>query len=45
MAYIMGFIVSTYNTYSERPKLPYRPLIGETFEFSDDENNYTFFAE
>ena len=45
MAYIMAFGYSPYSSTINRGQKPFNPLLGETFEFVDDDRNFRFFSE
>jgi hypothetical protein len=45
MAYVIGFILSCYSNTIVRISKPYDPVLGETFEFNDEERNYKYIAE
>jgi hypothetical protein len=45
LAHIAGFIVSSISLNINRILKPFNPILGETFEFIDNQLKYRFFAE
>jgi len=45
LAYISGFIVSEVNLNINRILKPFNPILGETFEYFDNNLKYRFFSE
>jgi hypothetical protein len=45
LAYISGFILSEVNCNINRILKPFNPILGETFEFIDNDLKYRFFSE
>lgn len=45
MCYVMAFAVSIYAGTINRTKKPFNPLLGETYEFIDEEKGYKFISE
>ncbi len=45
LAYISGFIVSEVNLNINRILKPFNPILGETFEYIDNDLKYRFFSE
>ena len=40
MLNVASFVVSTYSVNEHRIKIPFNPLLGETFEYVDDARGY-----
>lgn len=45
MAYIVAFAFSPYSATTNRTKKPFNPILGETFEYLDEERNFKFLSE
>jgi len=45
MAHVIAFVISGYHTTSRRLTKPFDPLLGETFEFSSEDDNFKYVAE
>ena len=45
MLYIVVFLISQYSLSDMRIKKPFNPLLGETFEYYDQERQFTYVSE
>lgn len=45
MLYVTAFVVSQYSLTDLRTKKPFNPLLGETFEFIDEERDFQYISE
>lgn len=45
MAYVIAFAFSPYSSTANRLKKPFNPILGETFEFVNEEKGFKFISE
>lgn len=45
LALIMSFVVASYSASWKRLKKPFDPVLGETYEYSDEKDNFRLIAE
>ncbi len=45
MAYVIAFALTGYSKTKHRIRMPFLPLLGETFEYIDEKRRFRFFSE